>query len=264
LFKNPGQSADAGRRYTKKVKPISLRTHPDGLIIDERITSMDGTAMVSSAAVRVYDIERFTLKEMTLCGQSLRQIGTASTTLEEVASKTCEQLYEQVVTQRGERAFALVQFFHASSNTLSMLAAAGANTNEKETLEDQTVQLYNGTPSSPIVMQMLSAFGVIKEIPALPKAELLVDGDQKQYNVFYIPDAQTSLLFAQQGEFVERFGIKSVIGYGGLLPSGRIFACLMFAKVLIPTQTAQLFKPFALNTKLAVLPFDGDPSVKET
>lgn len=219
--------------------------------------------MVASAAVRIYDIERFTLKEMTLCGQALRQIGPQSKSLEEVASKTCEQLYEQVVTQKGERAFALVQFFHASSNTLSMLAAAGANTNEKETIEDQTVQLYNGTPSSPIVMQMLSAFGVIKEIPALPKAELLVEGDQKQYNVFYIPDAQTSLLFAQQGEFVERFGIKSVIGYGGVLPSGRIFACLMFAKVLIPTQTAQLFKPFALNTKLAVLPFDGDPAAKE-
>jgi len=53
------------------------------------------------------------------------------------------------------------------------------------------------------------------------------------------------------------FGIRSVIGFGGMLPSGNLFAVILFTKVPIPRETADLFRPLALSVKLAILPFDS-------
>jgi serine phosphatase RsbU (regulator of sigma subunit) len=52
------------------------------------------------------------------------------------------------------------------------------------------------------------------------------------------------------------FGIKSVLGFGGLLPSGNMFAIILFLKVQIPISTVQMFSTLALNVKTALLPFD--------
>jgi len=47
-----------------------------------------------------------------------------------------------------------------------------------------------------------------------------------------------------------------VLGFGGLLPSGNLFAIILFLKVQIPHSTAQMFSTLALNVKTALLAFD--------
>ncbi len=52
-----------------------------------------------------------------------------------------------------------------------------------------------------------------------------------------------------------KFGVRSVLGFGGMLPLGDIFCVILFSKVAIPRETAELFRTLALNVKLAALPF---------
>ena len=74
---------------------------------------------------------------------------------------------------------------------------------------------------------------------------------------FFVPKAlSASPYIPAQTEFVIPYGIKSVMGFGGMLPSSNIFVIIMFLKVSISKETADLFKNLSLNIKLALLPFE--------
>jgi hypothetical protein len=51
--------------------------------------------------------------------------------------------------------------------------------------------------------------------------------------------------------------VKSVLGFGGLLPNGELFAAVLFCRVPVPRNVADLFRTLALNLKLSLLPFVG-------
>ena len=46
-------------------------------------------------------------------------------------------------------------------------------------------------------------------------------------------------------EFVIPFGIRSVLGFGGMLPSGNVFAVILFAQIHVPRDIAEFFKTLA-------------------
>ena len=58
-------------------------------------------------------------------------------------------------------------------------------------------------------------------------------------------------------------GVRSVLGFGGLLPSGDAYAALLFAKVTIPRAAADMFRNAAMNLKLALLPSLDQPIFRE-
>ncbi|MFM8550852.1 MAG: ATP-binding protein, partial [Nitrospiraceae bacterium] len=71
------------------------------------------------------------------------------------------------------------------------------------------------------------------------------------------PEAVGSPYLPGQGQIVVPYGVCSVLGFGGLLPTGSLFTVILFSKVPIPRETAELFKTLALSVKIALLPFDG-------
>ena len=75
---------------------------------------------------------------------------------------------------------------------------------------------------------------------------------------FYVPEAVGSPYIPFQDDFVIPYGIKSVLGFGGVLSSGELFVVIMFSKASIPSQTADGFKNLAPNVKAAVEPFVGN------
>jgi diguanylate cyclase (GGDEF)-like protein len=87
-----------------------------------------------------------------------------------------------------------------------------------------------------------------------PTDELLIDADQHSYNVFYVPEAVGSASIPAQQDFVVPFGIHSVVGLGGTLPTGDLFALILFSKTHVPRETAALFRTLSLSVKMAVLP----------
>lgn len=110
---------------------------------------------------------------------------------------------------------------------------------------------------SPMIAQLVSQFGLEVGTLLAPDRGLMLDAEQHTYNVFYVPEAKGSPHIPAQREFVIPFGIRSVLGFGGLLPSGELFAIVLFARYPIPRQTADLFRTLALNAKVALLPLVG-------
>jgi hypothetical protein len=115
----------------------------------------------------------------------------------------------------------------------------------------------------PMVAQLVRQLGI--EVTSLLAADtsFLVDAEQKTYNVFYVPDAEGSPFIPAQEQFVLPYRVRSVIGFGGILHTGDLFAVIMFSKVPIVRNTAEMFKTLALNVKMAVLPFANGPVFRE-
>jgi hypothetical protein len=112
----------------------------------------------------------------------------------------------------------------------------------------------------PMVLQLLQQLGVEAESKTEPLSDLLVDRVEHTLNVFHVAEAKGSPFVPAQEEFVIPFGIESVLGFGGVLPSKEFFAVILFSKQKISRETAELFKPLAMSIKLALLPFDGGGS----
>lgn len=59
----------------------------------------------------MYDLTAFSLKDMTICGAALRQMGDEAASMEEAAQRIVHYLYDHLVDADGQRATALVRFF---------------------------------------------------------------------------------------------------------------------------------------------------------
>jgi hypothetical protein len=233
-----------------------------------------------------YDLARFSLRDMTRCGIELRQVGANAASMEEVADRIVRYLYERLGDPgRDARACALVRVFvtlpfaalgpeqqaFAQSvlgrtpedplmKCLTLLATAGdeESWNSRHTSAGhRALPLPSATAvsRSPMIAQLIRQLGV--EIAALLSSggKLMVDDEQHTFNVFHVEHAEGSPYIPAQHEFVQPHRIKSVLGFGGLLPTGELFATILFSRTHIPRDVADLFKTLALNVKVALLPF---------
>jgi hypothetical protein len=243
----------------------------------------------------MYDLTKFTLKSMTECGAELRKLGFGANSMEEVSNCIVRYLYEKFIDERtNQRAFALVRFFKTHSyeeletslqqvvdraiatspavswersslgqlKCLTLLATAGEQPQWDSRQASEGHQVIPLTSEqivaqSPMISQLLKQFGLEISSVLSPEPDLLVDLEQKTFNVFHVPKAIASPYVPAQQEFVIPHGIQSVLGFGGMLPSGNIIAVILFSKVVISRHTADMFKTLALNAKIAILPFDG-------
>lgn len=88
-------------------------------------------------------------------------------------------------------------------------------------------------------------------------AFLLSDSDlDRAFSVFHIEEALGHPFIPAQAECVQQYEVKSVIGFGGRLPSGEAFAAVLFSAVHIPPAAANHFRVIALSAYLAFLNSD--------
>jgi hypothetical protein len=106
-----------------------------------------------------------------------------------------------------------------------------------------------------MIAQLIGQLGVEINVLLAPEARLVIDSEQHRFNVFYVAEAKGSPFIPAQREFVVPHGIRSVLGFGGLLPTGELFATILFSKTYIPRDVADRFKTLALNVGVALLPF---------
>lgn len=243
----------------------------------------------------MYDIQKMTLRDMSECGLALRRLGANALSMEEVSHHIIEYLYENFInSSSAEKDCVLIRFFktHAyekltpdlqkyaneilkgniapdNLKCLTMLATAGElpewNSRHKSVGHKAIPLVDEDTITRiPMIAQLIQQLGLNPGTVIQPDPELLTDLEQKMYNVFYVPHALDSPYIPSQSSFVVPFNIKSVLGFGGLLPSGNIFTILMFTRVEIPEMVVNLFRPLALNIKMAILPFDGGDIFKDS
>jgi hypothetical protein len=231
----------------------------------------------------MYDITRFTFADMAHCGAELREVGADASSLEAAADAIVRHLYENLRDAKG-RACAMVRLYatHAfvelpldlrdagrdlpaettltpDTKCMTLLGAAGdlPEWNDRRTAPGyRTIPLSSRSAidSIPIVAEMVRQFGLDFNV-LLESWPLSADLEARACNVFFVPEAQTSSFLPAQAEFVVPFGIKSVLGFGGVLPWGNLFAVLMFTRAPISADTAQMFRTIALSVKMNMLRF---------
>ena len=243
-----------------------------------------------------YDLLNFRLSDMIRCGRELRAVGERSPSMEAAAQHIASFFHEKLVADDGARSCALVRCFktHPLGTLPPNLARAAQDALSPERGSDAAavpcltllgsagdLEAWNSRDGSqghkaiplesaevieraPMIAQLIRQMGLSVADVVQPTPEFLLDAEQRAFNVFYVPEARGSRFVPAQ-EFVESYGIRSVLGFGSLLPSGDLFAVILFSRTPIAREVADMFRTLALSTKLVLLPyargpiFDGEP-----
>ena len=231
------------------------------------------------------NLEQFSLTDMVQLGAALRRMGRGAGSMEEVATRATRHVHDSLVDGRGKPASALVRFFKTHKyaelpvelqsfarsvsgdaagrpglRCLTLLATAGARpewNSRRSSVGHQAIPLLDeaALDSAPMIASLVRQLGLTPRHVLEPEPSLFLESRSTSFNVFHVPVALRSPMVPSQESFVAPFGVRSVVGFGGGLPSGDIFAMILFARVAIPSDTAQLFKTLSLNLKLAVTPY---------
>jgi len=116
---------------------------------------------------------------------------------------------------------------------------------------------------APMVSQLIRQMGLPIAMVLRPGPALLLDAGEKTQNVFYVPVAPGSPYIVAQDEFVRPYGIRSVVGFGGMTATGELVAAILFSKVPVSGAVADQFKVVGLNFKLAMLPYTRKPAFSD-
>ncbi len=241
----------------------------------------------------MYSLGRFSLLEMTECSAVLRRLGEQSSSLQAAASRAVNYLFTTLGnSETGARDCVLVRCFKTMSyhrldsatqqlarerlggiapspdlKCFTLVASAGE---EPEWNQVELSQRYRVIPmvsadfvkQFPMFSQLLHQFGLSTAFDVAPEGEWLVDLEEKTYNVFYVPDAVGSPYVPVQEGFVIKYGVSSVLCFGGMLPSRDLFAVILFSKTPVSRDTAARCKSLALSLKTSLLAFDEASSAE--
>ena len=240
-------------------------------------------------------LSQLQLSDVTRLGAAVRSLSAPSpSSMEALAGRLVRFLYDAFVESGDVRSTILVRFYvtteygtldnelrafgarvaqgHALSDStrcLTLLATAGERSewNDRRRSEGhKTIPLPSEevVQAIPMVAHLLAQLGVSVATVIKPDPALVLEIEQRTYNVFFVADAQGSPYIPAQEHFVVPFGVRSVLGFGGLLPTGDVFTVLMFARVVVPRSVADTFRNLALNAKVALLACAGRPMFEPT
>ena len=231
-------------------------------------------------------LEDFAFSQMVELGASLREACGGAESMEEAANRVVRHLYDCLICKEtGQRACVLVRLFKThlfrdldeelrqfarrmlgsaaespSMKCLVLLATAGdwPEWNSRWTSKGHKaipLPSAEALEAFPMISQLVTQMGI--SVSTLVKADpaLMLDVDENSLGVFHVPHAQGSPYVPAQQDFVLAHGVKSAVGFGGVVPGGDLFAVILFSKVQIPRATAELFKTLGLITKLGISPF---------
>jgi PAS domain S-box-containing protein len=153
-------------------------------------------------------------------------------------------------------------FASQNVNCLALLATCG----EEPAWNDRTLsQSHKAIPLPsiaalhrlPMVAQLVRQLGVDARQVIEPDSGLFNDLGERSYNIFYVPEARDSEYVPAQNDFVIPYGIRSVVGFGGVLPDGALFAVILFSSVAVPSSALEAFSAIALSVEISLLPHVG-------
>lgn len=228
-----------------------------------------------------FDLARFSLVDMLQCGRAIRGIAADARTLDETARNVVAYLYDECRNDNAAERCALVRFYktipYAELNPdlqayararlggvqppgemrcLTLLATAGQ---EPEWCDPRASVGHRAIPlmsvemveQAPMISQLIRQMGLdVRDVVAPSPAP---DSNGRSYNVFHVEEAAGSPYIPAQ-QFVSQYGVRSVLGFGGILADGEFFAVILFARGPIPPESAARFRNIALDVKASIHP----------
>jgi len=236
-----------------------------------------------------FSLRHFELPEMLRCGLDLRRVARDTPGLAAAAGAVVRYLHDGFVDPAtGERECALVRFYMThpygglpsglkafarermggrdpwdAMKCLVLLATAGSErawNSRHLSRGHQAIPLPSVgiVEQAPMIAQLIRQMGLDLDSVVAPRPELLQGLQGKTYNVFYVQQAAGSPAIPAQDEFVRRYGIRSVLGCGGIHLTGELYAAILFSRVEIPQESADRFRNIALDLKMAISAFRED------
>jgi hypothetical protein len=232
------------------------------------------------------DVTDFTVGAMLRAGIAIRRAARGAESLEEAAGVIARYLYDHCVAADGTRSCALVRFYKTHQyaalepaqqrfaaaqlgddtprrdmRCLTLLATTGdepAWNSRHESRGHQAIPLPSAEriQAAPMIMRLIEELGVDLESLVSASVPRSRGSDARTYDVFHVEEALGSPYIPVQAEFVERYGIASVVGFGGLLRSGELFAIILFSRDPIPARSASRFRTIALDVRSSLFAFD--------
>ncbi|MCA1710607.1 MAG: SpoIIE family protein phosphatase [Actinobacteria bacterium] len=235
------------------------------------------------------DLADWRLSDVVTACSRLRASARGATSMESAAQAVISFLRDSFIdASTGKPAFVLARLFKTeelqnlppalrelgtrlslgaagSSRFLTLLATAGDDPAWCDRRLSRGHQLLPVTSAealanAPMVSALVSQLG-------LPVATVVQGASEEastraDFDVFHVQQASGSPAVPGQ-DFVDEHEVKSVLGFGGLLPSGHTFAVVLFSRVEIPPATARLFRTVAVSVKLALMPSVAAPLFDE-
>jgi hypothetical protein len=171
------------------------------------------------------------------------------------------QIAQSVATDKG-----YTQALGPQTSVLSLLGTTGI---EREWCDRRLSRGHLAIPlvtpelvrSIPMIARLLSEIGVNLQEGRLERSEFVMPGPGNLNGIFYVPDARTAL--DEQGrriissvDFVEQYGIRSVIGFGGdYLWKNNYLAVVLFSRDRVERSEAFKFVPLTSSLKIATARF---------
>ena len=226
-----------------------------------------------------HDPANFTLHDVADYAARFRAIGAGARTMEEVAQAAVRFVVEDLDGTAMARLYKTQPFATLpgelqqwaagqsaiepgpETRCLTLLATAGDQpdwNDRKASKGHQAIPLVSREfiQRAPMVASLIAQFGLDPESVLNPRASRLTTMVEQRYGVFHVEHALGSASVPAQA-FVQEHGIGSVLGFGGVLHSGDLFALILFSRRHISPECAELFAPLAASLKLALTPFVG-------
>jgi two-component system, NtrC family, sensor kinase len=232
----------------------------------------------------VHRLDQFSVDDLIGCRDAFRAVGEAATSMEEAAGGIVRYLRTCVVDAEGSPACPLVRLYKThrfddlpeplqqfagrsdpvglsgATRCLTLLGTAGSEPSWNDRTDSkghQAIPLVTEAvvERSPMIVSLILQLGLDVGSVVHPEDRDPLDLHHRDYDVFFVPDALGSPMVPAQDGFVVPYGIRSVVGCGGVLPTGDLFALILFTRVLLEPSTAELFRTMALSVKATIVPF---------
>ncbi|HVE78592.1 MAG TPA: hypothetical protein VNA89_07015 [Gemmatimonadaceae bacterium] len=236
-----------------------------------------------------FDLDNFALGDMLRCGTGLRQAAQGKATMEDAAGAIVRYFRDECRDPAtGEQSCPLVRLYKThpyetldpplkafaarllgdtpprpGMKCLTLLATAGAETewnSRRASRRHRAIPLPSAqvVEQAPMIAQLIKQLGLDIAHVVDPAPELVRELEGRTYNVFHVEDAAGSAYIPAQDDFVVPYGIRSVLGFGGLLRSGELFAVILFSRAHIDRESAGRFRNIALDVKSVLFRYGDD------
>ena len=232
-----------------------------------------------------YRLATFDADAVRRCVDGMRTVGSENRSLEATAQAIAGWLHRTLVDDDDQPACALVRIYKTHpfgrlGSELQEFARAFLEEEPDDGLRCLTLLGTAGTkpewndarlsrghraiplPSEefvlrlPMVAQLITQLGIeVGDVVRPPKGADVIPLSQQTNDVFHVPDAVGSPYLPAQEEFVLAEGIRSAVGFGGILLTGDFYATVLFARVPISSAVARTLKILGLPLRMRLLPF---------
>lgn len=242
--------------------------------------------MSASTTNNAYGLTILNTRDIEQISRSITGLALTSRSMESAAERVCTLLHHSLVDpQTSDRACPLVRIFktHPFGELTEDLKGYVRRTApaEKHTPESPCLTLLGTAgimPSwnsrhlsgshraialtsievverAPMIANLFRQLGCDLDWVVKPNPEVLMV-TQPALNVFFIPDARGSEFIPSQSDFVTPYGIRSVIGFGGILPKGDLFVCILFSRSTLSREIALLFNELVQPLRSLLLQYE--------